>query len=366
MCKCKKVDRCRCKCRFHCYCSSYRPSSRPQLPPKPPRNISNRIYVSNQIPDDVKVIDGPTNTIISTISPLIGAQRKPTSIAANSVTKKVYVTGNYIFTTLLSPYGVFIIDAKTNQITRKFPEVQGTSVAVNETINRIYIWGSTANNSSSRIFVINGNTDNIVAEIGNSPLADKDSTAVNPQINRLYQVIAGEPIPSIGNINVLFVFDGVTNSQIAAIIIPVNNINYFANAILPGITVNELTNKIYITNPFDNTVSVIDGNTYAVLKTIQVSFFPKSIAVNPISNKIYVCNNDDRSISVIDGNTDTVITTISLIPFSFPSDISINPRTNRVYVIASDSRLITIDGSTDTIIDSISVGTISSAITLIP
>jgi len=38
---------------------------------------------------------------------------------------------------------------------------------------------------------------------------------------------------------------------------------------------------IYVTNPLDNTLSVIDGSTYAVVATVRVGASPAGVAVSP-------------------------------------------------------------------------------------
>ncbi|MGA9149366.1 MAG: hypothetical protein WBZ36_02215 [Candidatus Nitrosopolaris sp.] len=57
------------------------------------------------------------------------------------------------------------------------------------------------------------------------------------------------------------------------------------------IITSRVTNKIYVANADDNTVSVIDsdsGNT----KTIRVGLSPQSIAIDDVMDKIYVANTD--------------------------------------------------------------------------
>ena len=78
------------------------------------------------------------------------------------------------------------------------------------------------------------------------------------------------------------VIDGATNNTTP---IPVG---FAPNAI----AVNENTNKIYVTNYSDSTVTVIDANDSNKTNTISVGFFPSSIAINMITNKVYVTNRE--------------------------------------------------------------------------
>ena len=69
-------------------------------------------------------------------------------------------------------------------------------------------------------------------------------------------------------------------------------------------------NRIYVANFNDNTVSVINGATNAVIDTIPVGINPAGVAVNPLTNRIYVANRNSDDVSVIDGITNTVIATV--------------------------------------------------------
>jgi len=63
------------------------------------------------------------------------------------------------------------------------------------------------------------------------------------------------------------------------------------------------TNRIYVANGNDNTVSVIDGATHTVIgKPITVGKYPIGIGVNDLTNTIYVTNAADNTVSVINAN----------------------------------------------------------------
>jgi YVTN family beta-propeller protein len=118
-----------------------------------------------------------------------------------------------------------------------------------------------------------------------------------------------------------------------------------------GIAVNENTNRIYVTNYSDNTVSVIDGNTDSVIATVPVGTAPSGIGVNPSTNKIYVVNHNSGSqISVINGDTNTVTAEVPVNNNAF--GVGIIPSTNRIYVtvqpgIARGPYVDVIDGAAD-------------------
>jgi DNA-binding beta-propeller fold protein YncE len=66
------------------------------------------------------------------------------------------------------------------------------------------------------------------------------------------------------------------------------------------------------------------------MKTVPVGYSPIAIAVNPNTNTVYV-RNADHSISVIDGKTNTVNKTIITKDRGNEGQIAVNPNTNRVY-----------------------------------
>jgi YVTN family beta-propeller protein len=104
------------------------------------------------------------------------------------------------------------------------------------------------------------------------------------------------------------------------------------------LSVNPLTNIVYVTNSGDDTVSVIDGisasryisvidgNTNTVTANIKVGSSPSDVSVNPSTNMVYVIKYHDNTVSVIDGKTNTVTATIKV--GTQPSGVSVNTSTN--------------------------------------
>jgi YVTN family beta-propeller protein len=121
-----------------------------------------------------------------------------------------------------------------------------------------------------------------------------------------------------------------------------------------GIGVNTATNKIYVANWGNNTVSVISATTDTVVNTISVGSWPRGIGVNLNRNKICVANSSSNSVSLIDGNTDTVIATVTN-TMDWPIGVGVNG--NKFYVTNYyGSRVSVISATTDTVVDTISVG----------
>jgi YVTN family beta-propeller protein len=123
------------------------------------------------------------------------------------------------------------------------------------------------------------------------------------------------------------------------------------------VAVNSVTNTIYSSNSGAGTVSVIDGATNTRTATISVGGFPQGIAVNSATNQIYVAlfNGLSSTVSVIDGNTKTVVTSI---PVPGATYVVADATRNRIYTSDSDNTVRVIDGASNTVIATISFGSV--------
>ncbi len=119
-----------------------------------------------------------------------------------------------------------------------------------------------------------------------------------------------------------------------------------------GVAVNSVTNRVYVPNSGDNTLSVIDGATSATLATVPVGQLPCAVGANSQTNRIYVANVNSNNISVIDGSTNQVIQTVSA--GRGPCAVTITPANNRIFVgNYGDNTITVIDGATNTVLNTI-------------
>ena len=150
--------------------------------------------------------------------------------------------------------------------------------------------------------------------------------------------------------------------------------------------VNPVTNKIYIANHGNDSVTVIDGATNAT-STVPAGNYPRGgsrepgheqnlrrqlwqqqrdsdrwrnerhehggrretpieVAVNPVTNKIYVANNSSNNVTVIDGATNATTTVAA---GETPWAVAVNPVTNKIYVAnyLGSNNVTVIDGATN-------------------
>jgi YVTN family beta-propeller protein len=157
--------------------------------------------------------------------------------------------------------------------------------------------------------------------------------AANPKTNRVYVTNQGDKS--------LSVIDGLTNQIVNTVTFPGIGLPY-------GVGVNVVTNRVYVV--FGHSLLVLDGNTNAIVRSIKVGNGPDRVAVNGITNRIYVTNESDATVSVIDGSESQVIATVPVNGGAV--GIAVNPATNRIYVppfFCSLCDVAVIDGATNSV-----------------
>lgn len=162
------------------------------------------------------------------------------------------------------------------------------------------------------------------------------SMVFNPLTNRIYVANAG-PLAS-GSQTTLTVIDGSTG----------NSSTVTVGGIPEIVAVNPVTDKVYVAF-IGGGISVLDGSTNTIIKTHAVN--ATALAVNPVTNKIYA---GGLGLTVIDGTTDTIEQTIQA--GGSHESVAVNPATNTIYT--ADSNLTTV-----TVIDGAS-GQITATVTL--
>jgi YVTN family beta-propeller protein len=180
--------------------------------------------------------------------------------------------------------------------------------------------------------------------LGNTttPLA----VAVNPLTNKIYVANNGN-----GTVSVI---DGSNNS---VTVVPVGTGPR-------AIAVNPVTNKIYIANGGSANVTVINGADNSTAPPVSVGTTPAAIAVNPVTNKIYVANLGSTNVTVINGADNTTAPPVTV--GASPRNIAVNPVTNKIYVTSQSTNSVTvIDGSNNSP-TSVNIGANSFAVAVNP
>ena len=92
----------------------------------------------------------------------------------------------------------------------------------------------------------------------------------------------------------------------------------FSNAGTNPYSLAGANGKLYITNGPSNAVTVLDANTFALIKTINTGLYPQEILA--IGDRVFVCNTgyfggtQDSTVTVINANTDNAIYSLKVRP----------------------------------------------------
>jgi YVTN family beta-propeller protein/parallel beta-helix repeat protein len=206
------------------------------------------VYVSNEISNNVSVIDTSSNTVTDTVI----VESSPYGVAVNPAGTHVYVS-NY------GSNNVSVIDTSNNTVTATV--AVGTNphgVAVNPTGTHVYV----SNYGSKSVSVIDTSTNTVTdtVAVGSFPIG----VAVNPAGTRMYVSNYFSNSVSVINTSTNSVIDTVT---------PV---------ISPwGVAVNPAGTRVYVSNSGSKSVSVIDTSTNTVTDTVTVGS-------NPIAYGIFI------------------------------------------------------------------------------
>jgi YVTN family beta-propeller protein len=136
---------------------------------------------------------------------------------------------------------------------------------------------------------------------------------------------------------------------------PIGGAGIVVNTFPVGISLNPVTNRIYVTNEFSNTLSVINGNTDRVEHTTSLGSNPYDVDIDPYSNKIYVANLGSHSVSIIDGSTNTVVGNVGNV--TSPVGIDVDPIRDWIYVTNIETNTLSkIDALTNKLMKNVTVG----------
>lgn len=122
---------------------------------------------------------------------------------------------------------------------------------------------------------------------------------------------------------------------------------------------NQKTKKLYVSDPVENTVTVVDTNSPDFASSaIPIDGMPRSLFGNEAANTIYVPLSEAKTLMVINGETNTLVANIDLGAKSkFPLIGSINEARNKIYIgNYGGSSISVVDGATNMHIKDIEVG----------
>jgi YVTN family beta-propeller protein len=267
---------------------------------------TNRIYVANNGSGSVSVIDGTNDAVVATVN--VG--NLPYVLAVNPVTNKIFVSNTF-------SNEITLIDGATNATT-KIKAGSADSIVIDTKRDRAYLIGW----EGTSLTVL----DSKPSIVGKVPMGGMHlwGMALDEAAGKLYVTRAGK-------------------AELAIVDETSGNVTNIATAATPcAVAMNPATNRIYVVNHEDNSVTVIDATQGKVLATVKVGEKPQGIAIDAKANRIYVANVHGDSVSVIDGAHNAVIKTLRT--GHNPYALAVNESTARLYaVLESDASSAVID-----------------------
>jgi YVTN family beta-propeller protein len=277
-----------------------------------------RIYVGNLNDGTVSVIDAVTKSVIATVP-----------IRPNPFHLAVDTSKNFIYVTSYTSSSVDLLDGPSNTVPNVIPGVGDVPVAVamNPITQRLYV--ALHNDKAIRVVDVGGFPFSFVETIPTGRIPS--SIAVNTTTNRIYVALSTGRLVAI---------EGATNKEIAAVTVGTS---------IYAITLNAANNLIYAVA--DGLLKVIEEKTVAgevrlsVIKNIPVGHFPLRVAFNSMTKSIFVTNYDDDTVSVIDGNTYNNIATVPV--GHQPSAVAVMESTG--FVNAAENRVFVANSADNTV-----------------
>lgn len=230
---------------------------------------NDTLYFSNTTSQTVTAIDAKTGEVnarlvldprkrADTVKPLA-----PRQLAFDTTTDTLYITGSGDSSV------VWVINGKDLTLRTTITDTgkSGTGLALDASANRLYV-----TNADGELVTINTQTNKIHSR--NKLDASKEHALLNisldPATHRAFITDYKQPE--------MLVVDSRSGNIVHKISVPESLAVLF----------NPVRNEVYVTHRQAGTVSIIDTNTYKVLRTIPAPVHPNSLALSPDGQTLYV------------------------------------------------------------------------------
>jgi YVTN family beta-propeller protein len=265
---------------------------------------SFRIFVTNETSNDLTVIDGATNQVISTIP--VGKRPRGARLSPDGKFLFIALSGSPLAPpgidekTLPPPDktadGIGVLDLATNKIVRTITGVSDPEQLAVHASGKIYV----ASEDTGQAVVLDGKTGATLTKFA----------------------VGGEP---------------------------------------EGVNVSPDGRWIYMTSEEDAQVAVIDTATDKLVKAVKVGLRPRSTAFLPDGSRAFVPGEGDRSIHVINTANQTVLQTVKIpgpaTDTVLPMDLVSSPDGKRLYLSTGrGGSVIVLDSASLTVVGQVKVG----------
>lgn len=121
-----------------------------------------------------------------------------------------------------------------------------------------------------------------------------------------------------------------------------------------SLTVDDQTSRAFVFNRFNNTVSVLDTATGALVRTVSVGASFAFFAIDRPTGHVFLGSGGDGTISMLDAHTGRVMRTVTD-PDNDVRRLAVDERTNRVFVGGNGNAVTVLDGRTGAILQHLAV-----------
>jgi len=238
------------------------------------------LYVGNYA-GEVQVVDTATNSVVGTI---------PTSHGSGLV---LHPDGSRLYVVDAS-FTIKVYDTSSSALLATIPGPVDGGIAINSTGSKLYI----ASYSNSFVRVVDTST---YADLATIPSPQATTVAVSPDGTRVYVTDQNTRV---------YVIDATTNTPLTYVTV---------GNFVTGLAVHPSSTFLYAANTNDDTISVVDTQTYSVVATVPVGppgccyFGPTGIAVHPAGTFVYAVT-ADMTLRVIRTSDNVLVASIPTTP----------------------------------------------------
>lgn len=258
-----------------------------------------------------------------------------TDVQADSVTHRAYALSfsydqrQSLFAVLDGTTGKILLTTALNAPKSDFAD---DNLAIDTDHRRVFI----ANNQAGRVDLFLPQSQSVTNPTPTAFISTglhTQAIGVNGRLGRLYV--------TDDSALALAVYDENSGKKLASIPICINPV--------PPIRVDEASGRVYVVCSAGQELDVIDGKHNTVLARVPVAPYPEGVAFNTATGRIYVADEGNRdngnsdvdtgtTITVIDGQSFTVLGTLQV--GQGPDGVESDPALRRVYIACEDSNAV--------------------------
>jgi len=277
--------------------------------------IKDLVYVVNSYHDYVSVIDASNSSKGLRILENVTVASSPYRIAFNPISHEVYTINQKI-------NRISAIDADNNNTVRNIIlnsssiEEEAPSIAVDPKTGLVFV----SKPKESKILVVDGKPGKVVATLDSGVYPT--NLKLDTSDDLLYITSLSDPI------KILNVTKDSIDKSSAKTVFDLKHGIVFDDVPI-GMAINPIANKIYVIYDSQNKISVMDGESNRITRTIDLDFVPSELSINPKTNVLFAISNN--TLYSIDANNNRIVHK-SAINGSSLDGLAIDVNSNRIYL----------------------------------